>query len=231
MIVKNDLFDYGLSIYQNSEYFKFSLDSILLGEFVTLKRKNRVLDLCTGNAPIPLILYSKDNSIKVDCLEIQEEIYLLAKKSIEENSLEGSIRIIHGDAKYYEDLEKYDVVTCNPPYFKVTDTSEKNKNEVKRIARHEVCITLSEVVCSAKKNLKETGLFYLVERVDRFLETIKLVDENKMGIRKICFIYTKSDKPAEFFLLEASNYKKSDPKIYSVYTENRATYKNIFEEV
>ena len=37
----NDLFDYDMKIYQNSEYFKFSIDSVLLAEFVNIKRGHK----------------------------------------------------------------------------------------------------------------------------------------------------------------------------------------------
>ena len=59
-IIINDLFDYGLKIYQDEEKFKFSLDSLLLSEFVDIKKSDRkLIDLCSGNAPLPLILASK----------------------------------------------------------------------------------------------------------------------------------------------------------------------------
>jgi tRNA1(Val) A37 N6-methylase TrmN6 len=57
-IVKNDLYDYnGLKIYQYDDRFKFSLDSILLAEFVELKPSIKtIVDFCSGNAPVPMIL-------------------------------------------------------------------------------------------------------------------------------------------------------------------------------
>lgn len=230
MIVLNDLYDYGLKIYQNTDYFKFSLDSILLGEFVKVKKGNRILDICTGNTPIPLILSTKSEGLTIDALEIQKEISEIAQKSIEENNLTESIHIIECDAREYLSDELYDIVTCNPPYFKVTQTTQKNDNEIKRIARHEVKIDLQSCVEIAYRNLKETGTFYLVHRIDRFLEATDLLREKKFGIRRITFVYTKKKKPAEFFLIEASKYKKSDPKIYSIETEGKTSYKKIFEE-
>ena len=58
MIVKNDLFDYqNRYIYQDSDFFKFSVDSILLSEFANKYPLNgKILDICTGNAVVPLIL-------------------------------------------------------------------------------------------------------------------------------------------------------------------------------
>lgn len=231
MTTLNDLYDYGLKIYQDTDFFKFSIDSILLAEFVNFHSLDLVLDMCTGNAPVPLILSTKDNTLKIDGVEIQEEVYNLATKSIQYNNLSDRITIFNSDIKEIELNDKYDIVTCNPPYFKVTDTSHKNDNKIKQIARHEICLTLEETIETAKKHLKETGKFYMVHRTERFLDTTKLLEENKLGIRKIVFIYTKKDKKAEFFLIEASKHKKSDPKIYSICTEGLKTYQNIFEEV
>ena len=61
MIVLNDLVGYkNLKIYQNQDWFSFSLDSVLLPNFVTLNKNiSLIMDLCCGNAPIPLILSTK----------------------------------------------------------------------------------------------------------------------------------------------------------------------------
>ena len=230
MTTINDLYDYGLKIYQNEDYFKFSLDSILLAEFVKFHRFNTVLDLCTGNAPIPLILSQRDTTLKMTGIEIQKDIYQLATKSIQINSLTERINIINADAKDYDSPYKYDIVTCNPPYFKVSKSTLKNENEIKRTARHEVSITLEDVIKTAKKNLKENGTFYLVHRVDRFLETLELLKKYKLKPRDIVFVFTKSGQKAEFFLIEASTYKRADPKVYEIHTSNCITYKRIFEE-
>ena len=84
--VKNDLFDYqNRYIIQYRENFKFSLDSVLLSEFVSIKPKdNNILDFCTGNVPIPLILSLKTSKHIVG-FEIQKKMYDLGIESIKIN--------------------------------------------------------------------------------------------------------------------------------------------------
>lgn len=229
MIDCNDLYDYGYKIYQNREYFKFSLDSILLAEFVDFKSSDRILDMCTGNIPIPLILTYRDKRARVDAVELQNEIYELAQMTLKENGL-TNITLHNCDVKKAKLPYKYDVVICNPPYFKVESTSQMNDNRIKRLARHEVAITLEEVIMTAIKNLKENGKMYLVHRTDRFLETLDLLRTYSLGIRRIVFVFTKKNASAEFFLIEASKYKKNDPKIKYIDIENVKSYKNIFKE-
>lgn len=58
MRVKNRLLNFGdMIIYQDDECLKFSLDSVLLSNFVTIKPTDKmIIDLCSGNAPIPMLL-------------------------------------------------------------------------------------------------------------------------------------------------------------------------------
>ena len=100
MRVLNDLYDYdGLKIYQYDDKFKFSLDSILLAEFVELKPNTRtIVDFCTGNAPVPLILSTKSEA-RIYGFELQKNIYNLAVMSVKENKLESRIKIINANLK------------------------------------------------------------------------------------------------------------------------------------
>ena len=75
--ILNDLYDYELKIYQYDDKFKFSLDSILLAEFVELKpTTDLIVDFCTGNAPVPLILSTKTKA-KIYGFELQKNIFEL----------------------------------------------------------------------------------------------------------------------------------------------------------
>ena len=144
--VINDLVGYdNLKIVQVNDYFNFSLDSVLLANFATITDKTKkIIDLGTGNAPIPLILSTRTNN-KIIGVEIQKEIYDLAVETVSINKLENQIEIINRDIKdllsIYEN-ESFDLVLSNPPYFKKIETSIINENVVKSNARHEILINL-----------------------------------------------------------------------------------------
>lgn len=136
MEVLNDILGYpNRKIYQNTDFFSFSLDSVMLSNFVTIRlRDKKILDLGTGNGVIPLILSLRTDKPIVG-VEIQKSLANLAEKSIRYNSLETQISIITSDMKDYvtsDTIEEYDVITCNPPYFKVNDKNflmNKKKND------------------------------------------------------------------------------------------------------
>ena len=149
MIVRNRLLNYTDSyIFQDTDYFKFSLDSVLLANFVTInKRDKMILDIATGNAPIPMLLSFRTNA-KIYGVEIQKVIYNLGVISINENNMKDQIKLINDDAKNLVnkfDSDTFDVITCNPPYFKTNDNRFKNNNSVKSLARHEDTLKLDDV--------------------------------------------------------------------------------------
>ena len=157
-----------IKIIQDDEMFSFSVDSMLLADFIkTTTKTKHIIDLCCGNAPIPLFLTLKTNA-KITGIEIQKDVYELAQESIKLNNFEDQIEIINDDLiNIYQKIgaNKYDIVSCNPPYFKYIETSNINKNDYLTIARHEVKATLEDIVIESKKLLVDGGYLYMVHRV------------------------------------------------------------------
>lgn len=206
MKVINDLLNYnGMKIVQDNEYFNFSLDSVLLPNFVTLNKGiKKVLDLGTGNAPIPLILSTLTNA-KLYGIELQKEIYDLAIESIELNHLTNRITIINDNMKNlanYFLLNSFDAIVSNPPYFRLNEKSNLNENIQKTIARHEKEIKLNEIIEIAKKFLNNNGVFAMVHRTDRLIEIIELFRQNNIEPKKIQLIYPKEGCESNMVLIE-----------------------------
>ena len=217
MEVLNDLLNYNnLKIYQNTEMFSFSLDSVLLPNFVTLNKNiKKVLDIGSGNAAISLILTTKTDA-KITGIEIQEESYYLGKKSIEYNQLEDKIEFINDDVKEYAkkiESDTFDTITCNPPYFKVNDKSRFNDSDYKTIARHEIKLNLEELFKIAKKLLKNNGNIAIVHRPERLIDIITEMKKNNIEPKKIQLVYPGKDKEANILLIEGIKNGKPGLKI------------------
>lgn len=210
----NDLLNYDLKIYQNEDAFKFSIDSVLLAEFVNINfRVKNIIDFCSGNAPIPMILSTKFNKNIVG-VELQKNIFDLGLKSIEMNNI-NNIKYLNMNVKdvvgYFD--YKFDIVTCNPPYFKYNSDSVINVNEEKAIARHEISITLEEIISCASKILKDSGSIYLVHRPERLVEILDLFKKYHFGLRKLEFVYDSINSNSCFLLIEAKYKCKDDLKV------------------
>ena len=217
MEVLNDILGYpNRKIYQNTDFFSFSLDSVMLANFVTVRlRDKEILDLGTGNGVIPLILSLRTDK-KIEGVEIQEKLYSLASKSVSYNHLDNQISIVCSDMKYYvskNTIERFDVVTCNPPYFKVNDKNYFNDSSEKTIARHEVKISLEEVVMVASKVLKNNGTFAMVHRTERLLEIFDLFRKYHIEPKRIRFVYEFVHKPSTLVLIEGVKHGKQGLKV------------------
>lgn len=232
--VKNDLFDYkSRYIMQMRDGFKFSLDSLLLAEFVKVKKDDKkILDMCTGNAPVPLVLSLKTNA-EIVGFEIQKEISELALESVKINGLEKNIIIINDDIKNinnYFESNTFDIITCNPPYFKTKEDGYRNKNDFLTLARHEIAIDLETIFKIASKNLKDNKAFYLVHRVERLDDIIVLARENKMNVKELQFISTKKEKAANTILVKCVKNSKPGIKLRKeICVDNLDTYQHLFE--
>lgn len=217
MLVTNYLLGYkNLKIVQDNEMFNFSLDSVLLPNFVTLNKNiSNILDIGTGNAPIPLILSTK-TAANITGVEIQKEVYDQAVQSVQINNLENRIKIINSDIKeIYEnfDTESFDVITCNPPFFEVTEESNLNKNEYKTIARHEIHLNLDDVFKISKKLLKNNGVIAMVHRPERLVQIIETMKKYNIEPKRIRFVYPKRNKEANILLIEGRKNGNSGIKI------------------
>ena len=208
----NDLLGYDLKIYQDSDKFKFSIDSVLLAEFVDINyRDKNIIDLCTGNAPIPMILSLKFDKNIVG-VELQKRIFELAEKSVSINNIKN-ITLINDDVKNVSFDYKFDIVTCNPPYFKYTDSSIINDNTEKSIARHEIKITLEDIISKSSKILKTGGRLYLVHRCERLTDVLALFKKYNFGLRKLEFVYDNPNSDSSIILIEGKLNGKDDLKV------------------
>lgn len=205
-----------IKIVQNKDYFNFSLDSVLLPNFVEITRKTKkILDMCTGNAPIPLILSTKTDA-KIYGVDLQKEVYDLAKETIKINNLDNQIELINDNIKNLKkifDTETFDIITCNPPYFKKKDDSIINENKIKSIARHEIEMELEDVMIISKALLKNEGSLVLVHRTDRLIEIIELMKKHNIEPKRMRLIYPKVNAESNLVLIDGRKNGKEGLKI------------------
>lgn len=203
MIQLNDLVGYpNRKIYQNKKYFNFTLDSVLLAEFASLNLSvKNVLEIGSGTGAISLILSSKTKAF-IDAVEIQKPLYDLFKRSIAYNHLEDQIHLYWEDINTSSLLEKnnyYDLIVCNPPYFK---EAKKNDSSFKSIARHEGVLSLEDVVKISRKLLKDRGKLAIVYDSKRLMEALTLMEKNSIIPKRLKMIHDHKEKEASAILIE-----------------------------
>jgi tRNA1(Val) A37 N6-methylase TrmN6 len=205
-----------MKIIQSPSAFAFSLDAVLLANFANIPRKKgKIIDLCTGNGVIPLLL-SKHTSVPIAGVEIQERLYDMASRNVALNNLENQIEMLHKDIKDMPSViqnNKYDYVTVNPPYFQTEHKDHLNKNDYLTIARHEIYCTLEDVVSVCSHIVKSGGKVAMVHRPGRIVDILTLFRKYKLEPKRLQFVYPKYGKEANIVLIEAIRDGKSDLKL------------------
>lgn len=222
----DDLEYKGLKIIQNKEGFCFGIDSILLTDFAKeIKENSTIIDLGTGTGIIGILLSKKVDPSKIVGVEIQKEVYEMAKKSVTLNHLENKFEIVNANIKDIQNqlqIKTFDAVVTNPPY-KKQGTGVTNENDKKLISRHEITASLEDFIKVSYKLLKDKGNLYMVHRPDRLVEIIELLRKYKLEPKRIRLVYPKEEKEANLVLIKASKnakpFLKIDKPLY-VYKED-----------
>ena len=101
------------------------------------------------------------------------------------------------------ETDSFDLITCNPPYFRVNEFSNLNNNMIKSIARHEIEIKLEDICRISKKLLKNNGSLVLVHRTDRLSEIINMLLKYNLQPKRIRFLYPKELENSNLVLIDA----------------------------
>lgn len=202
----DQLYAHDIQIIQSPNVFSFSLDAVLLAGFArpVLKRTGQIVDLCAGNGAVGLFLSTKTRAT-ITAVELQPRLADMARRSVLLNNLENQMKVLTldlNDAFTRIPKDSVDTVTCNPPYFPVTPASKKNPNHHLAVARHELAVTLEQVVRVTSGLLKTTGHAYLVHRPDRLGELITLMGKYRLAPKRVRLIYPKAGQDANIVLVE-----------------------------
>lgn len=224
--VIEDLEFNNLKIIQNKKGFCFGIDSILLSDFAkNIKKNSIVLDLGTGTGIISILLCEKSKLKKITGIEIQKDVYEMAKKSIKLNKLENKLEIINENILNLNNLfekNSIDVIVTNPPY-KKKNTGIINENEKKLISRHEITADLEDFIKIAKDLLKDKGEFYMVHRPERLVDILSLMRKYKIEPKILRLVYSNKNKEPKLILIKgiknAKQFLKLESNLY-IYDEN-----------
>lgn len=201
----DQLFSTDVKIIQNKAVFSYSIDSVLLSRFPKMPSKGLIVDLCSGNGAVGLFASTRTKA-PITLVELQERLADMAQRSIQLNQLEHQVTMVQDDLKHllnYVPRSKVDLILCNPPYFKSTETSKKNLSEHYLLARHEITTNLDDICEVARHALKSNGRLAMVHRPDRFLDILNTLRRYNLAPKRIQFVYPKLGKEANMLLIEA----------------------------
>ncbi|QMV42211.1 tRNA1(Val) (adenine(37)-N6)-methyltransferase [Cohnella cholangitidis] len=208
----DDLLTHNLKIIQSPEVFSFSLDAVLLARFAGVPPRGRILDLCTGNGVIPMLLATRTDA-KIDGVEIQPRLADMARRSVALNGLSDKISIVEGDLREWKpDGELYDAVTVNPPYLPL-QSGDYKENIHQAMARHEIGCKLEDVIAACAKSVRIGGRVAMVHRPSRMVDIIDLMRRYRLEPKRIRFVHPRKEAEANMILIEATRDGRPEARL------------------
>jgi tRNA1Val (adenine37-N6)-methyltransferase len=198
-------FNKTLHILQKKKGYRFSIDAVLLSQFIKVRKDERAIDLGTGCGILPLLLSQTTKAHAFVGIEIQKGLAELAKRNVVLNHLQHRISILHQDFKKLKKAfppGSFDVVFSNPPYRKF-QTGRVNPSLEKAIARHEIKGTLEDLVSIASYLLPSKGRYYLIYPASRAVDLLVVLRNKKIEPKRMQLVYPRCNQEAVFTLVEA----------------------------
>ncbi|TET93580.1 MAG: methyltransferase domain-containing protein [Desulfobacteraceae bacterium] len=202
-----------LQIIQSRQGYRFSVDALLLAEFVSVKREDVVVDLGAGCGIISLFLAVKSEVGFIVGIELQAELASQAKRNIVFNKLEKKIAIIQGDLRHLPIGPGFaHIVVCNPPYRR-QKSGRINPDFSKAIARHELSAKLDDILAAGKALLKPGGRLALIYPANRLTEIFAKMRIQEVEPKRLQIVFPNSYSHAKLAMIEGRLQGKSGLKI------------------
>jgi tRNA1Val (adenine37-N6)-methyltransferase len=215
-----------VKIYQSKAGYRFSVDALLLFDFVNLKSLCAIADLGAGSGIIGILIAKKYPEARVDLFELQEGLAGLSEKNIALNELGGRAGVIRCDIRKLPALHAmqgaYDLVVSNPP-FRKSRSGRINVEEERAIARHEIAMGLPDLVAAATGLLKLKGRFCVIYHPGRLSELVDVLKKRDLEPKRLRFVHSSLSSEAKMVLLEAVKGGRTglrvDPPLF-IYNED-----------
>jgi tRNA1Val (adenine37-N6)-methyltransferase len=196
---------WGLTLHQSTHGYRFALEAFLLADFVPTPAPDPLIDLGTGCGVVVLFLARRFPHLCYVGLELQRSLAVLAQRNVVCNGLEHHIGIVQGDMRQASSLFPaglFGTVVCNPPY-RAVGHGRLNPHPEKAIARHELTVTLPQLVQAAWHLLRRRGLFVMVYHPARLPELFAQLEAAHLRPRRMRLVHATQHAPASIVLVEA----------------------------
>lgn len=227
-----------IRLYQPKRGYRFSVDSLLLYDFVKLKNLSRIGDLGAGSGIVGILLAKRYPDAEISLFEVQESLAVLAKRNIILNNLEDRVKVIQIDIREIKSLHSslvtphcFDLLVSNPPFRRLR-SGLISEEEEKAIARHEIKLRLHELIDAASYLLKSKGRFCMVYHPSRLSELMDILKKRGLEPKRLRFVHSHISSEAKMILLEAAKDGKGGVKVDKplfIYNEDGSYTKEVME--
>ena len=193
-----------LTLIQSKGGYRFSIDAILLSDFVSIRAGDVVVDLGTGCGIIPLVLLLRKPLGHAFGVEIQKDLASQAARNAFLNGFGGKMEVILGDIRYPPlAARSADVVLCNPPYGSMK-SGRINPDPRRAIARHEILSSMDDILATASRILRPKGRFAMICPAVRLVGILVRMRRYNLEPKRLQINHPNMSAVAKLALIEAT---------------------------
>lgn len=234
-------------VFQDTDDYAFSQDSVFLANMAKLSPSDAVLDLGCGSGILSTLALVKKHVKKAVGIELQPRVADMARDSAIQNGLQDKFEVICADVKDIRSIlkaESFDKVLCNPPYFTNSGNSgQKSVSDVendalninakteKSVSRTESTATLDDFVKGASYALRFGGDAWFVIKADRMASLIYSLKSYNLEPKEATLIYPKPTSDVDVVIIKARKGAKEGLKISPFFvTDDKGEYTDKYKE-
>ncbi|OIO99577.1 MAG: hypothetical protein AUJ98_10815 [Bacteroidetes bacterium CG2_30_33_31] len=192
------------SLIDDNTPMKIGMDSIMLGCWANADNSKSALDIGSGCGLLAFMLAQKYPKLKITAVEVYEEAYLDAVENLSNFPLEKHIQFFNSNILQWDCENKFDLIICNPPYFK----GDLKPLELGRsFARFQDFLPLENLIHKSKSLMSEDGLISMIISKDNFIELNKICMSNGLFLSRTTSLKHRFNSKIKRILVEYSlNY-------------------------
>lgn len=217
LLTTDTFFNGNIRVKQSKNGYRFSIDAVLLAGHVKTNPGDRILDIGTGSGIISLILAYRNPQINIYGVEVQKSLADIAALNVKDNRIEDRVKILCADIKNLKaDMISgpLDIVVSNPPYRKA-ESGRLNSDNQRAVARHEIDITLTDILKAASRLLNVSGRFTVIYPSERIADLVTQMRLSEIEPKYFRFIYSKSNSESKLVIVEGIKGGRTGAKVVS----------------
>jgi len=209
----DEFLDGRLRLIQSAKGYRFSIDAVLLAQFVTVKPRDVVVDLGSGCGIISLLLLLEKPVARVVAMEIQGDLADQTVRNAALNGVADRMGVLLADLRQVPFREPLaDVVVCNPP-FRRPGSGRVNPDRQRAIARHEIMASLNDILSAANAVLKPRGRVALIYPAGRLVELLVRMRAFDFEPKRLQVVYPSMEEESKLVLVEGARGGKGGVKV------------------
>ena len=216
-------------IRQERSAMKVGTDGVLLGAWIESSNPQYILDVGTGTGLIALMMAQRFTDASIEAIEIDPDSACEAANNVRASSWSNRIKIIQADFLLWESTGSYDLILCNPPYFKNSLLPPRAERST---ARHEHFLPLSELIRKSSRLLTANGSLAIVIPAGRLSDVEEASRASGLYLNKILQVRGARKAPVKRLLIRLDkNFLPMETKELVIEPEQRGVFSEEYRQL